>query len=106
MLIRLFRVVIRAYVRLHYPSWLHEMRAVRSHGRSFTYNKAVTVMERRLARAFGRTELIDVSRVKPGEVFVIELLPISHKEQIKQFKQTDRKAKRAAKQERRAARRG
>lgn len=105
MFLRLIRVAIRAYVRLHYPSWLHEMVAVRSTGRSFVFNRAVTATERRLAGAFGRQELVDVSSVKPGEVFVIELLDISHKEQIKQFKKADRRARREARQERRAAKR-
>lgn len=106
MIIRLLRLVLRSFVRLNYPSWLREMYYDRSHGRSWIYNKTVTAMVRRLVRAFRRTELIDVSKVKPGEMFVVELLPVSHKEQIRQFKQADREASRAAKRERRAARRG
>lgn len=106
MFLRLIRLAIRAYVRLHYPSWRHEMVAVRSTGRSYVFNKVVTATERRLAGAFGRQELIDVSSVKPGEMIVIEQLQISHKEQIKQFKKSDRRARREASQERRAAKRG
>ncbi len=106
MLIGLIRLVIRSYLRLHFPSLLREIDHDRSRGRSFIYNRTATMVTRRLVGAFGRRELIDVSNIKQGEVIVIEQLPISHRKQIKQFKKAERDAKRAAKQERRAARRG
>ncbi len=106
MLIRLVRLVIRSYVRLHFPSLLREIYYDRSHGRSFIFNRTATMVIRRLVGTFGRRELIDVSDIKQGEVIIIEQLPISHRKQIKQFKNAERDAKRAAKQERRAARRG
>lgn len=57
----------------------------------------VTIGFTRLRSVLGRREVVDMSNIKPGETIVIEHLPISHKEQIKQFKRDERRAKKAAK---------
>ena len=92
MLIRLVQLIIRSYVRGPARSWI--------------YTGGATMVINGLRRMFGRRELIEVLDIEPGEVIIIEQLSISHRKQIKQFKKADREAKRAAKQERRASRRG
>lgn len=92
MLIRLTQLIIRSYVRGPARSWM--------------YTTLAAMVIRQLRNMFGRKQLVDVSGIRPGEMIIIEQLQISHKEQIKQLKQADRKAKRAAKQQRRAAGRG
>jgi hypothetical protein len=56
--------------------------------------------------ATGRRELVDISKVKPGQKIVIENRTISHGKQMKQFKAEERAAKREAKAQRRIARAG
>jgi len=54
----------------------------------------------------GRRELIDLSKSKPGDKFVIEHLSITHKQQIKEMKSEKKASKRALKASKRATRRG
>lgn len=86
---RLLIWAVRAYIGGPAKSWV------------FTSGALLAV---RLVRSTtGRRELIDLSSIKPGETMMIEHLPISHKKQIKEIKQSKRQARRSAKLERRQA---
>ncbi len=73
---RLFQLAIGAYTRSPARSWLITTMA--------------TVLYRMVQRTVGRREVIDVSSIKPGEMVIIEHLPVTHKEQIKQEKRMRR----------------
>ena len=70
-------------------------------GRSWLITTAVAMLFRLVRANVGRRELIDVSDIKPGEMIIIEHLPVSHKDQLKQ----EKKDRRAAKRQRRLRRR-
>jgi len=63
-------------------------------GRSWLLTTAIAMLFRLVRANVGRRELIDVSDIKPGEMIVIELLPESHNQQLKQEKKDRRSARR------------
>lgn len=83
--------------------------AIRSYiggpGRSWLFTSAAMLGWRLVKRATGRRELIDLSSIRRGETIVIELLPVSHEQQIKEMRQSRREARRARIGARREARR-
>lgn len=74
---RLFQLAIGAYTRSPARSWLITTMA--------------TVLYRMVQRTVGRREVIDVSSIKPGEMVIIEHLPVTHKQQIKEEKRRRRR---------------
>ncbi|MDH5521299.1 MAG: hypothetical protein OEZ14_12295, partial [Acidimicrobiia bacterium] len=50
---------------------------------------------RMVHKTVGRREVIDVSSIKPGEMIIIEHLPVTHKEQIKEEKRRRRRLRRS-----------
>ncbi|MDH4276681.1 MAG: hypothetical protein OEW83_01220 [Acidimicrobiia bacterium] len=81
MWLRLFQLALRAYTRSPSRSWLITMVA--------------TVLYRMVHKTVGRREVIDVSSIKPGETIIIEHLPVTHKEQIKEEKRRRRRLRRS-----------
>lgn len=73
---RLFQLGLRAYTRSPARSWL--------------ITSVATVLYRMVKKTTGRREVIDVSSIKPGEMIIIEHLPVTHKEQIKEEKRRRR----------------
>ncbi len=66
--------------------------------KSWVFTTAAMFLWRLVRTNTGRQELIDLSSTKPGDVLLIEHLPISHKRQIKDIrkeKRQDRKLRRA-----------
>jgi len=80
---RLFQLAISAYTR--------------SPGRSWLITTVVTMLYRMVSKTMGRHEVIDVSSIKPGEMVIIEHLPVTHKQQIKEEKRTRRRRRRRSK---------
>ena len=79
---RLFQLGLRAYTRSATRSWL--------------ITAVVTMLYRLAQKTMGRREVIDVSSIKPGEMIIIEHLPVTHKEQIKEEKRKRRLRRRGA----------
>lgn len=79
---RLFQLAISAYTRSPQRSWV--------------ITSAATVLFRLARRTMGRREVIDVSSIKPGEMIIIEHLPVTHAEQIKDEKRKRRRRRRRA----------
>ena len=77
---RLFRLGLTAYTRNPARSWL--------------ITSVVTVLYRMVRKTVGPHEVIDVSSIKPGEMIIIEHLPVTHKEQIKEEKRRRRRLRR------------
>ena len=77
MWLRLFRLALNAYTRSPARSWL--------------ITSVATVLYRMVRSTVGRREVIDVSSIKPGEMIIIEHLPVTHKEQIKEEKRRRRR---------------
>lgn len=77
MLRRLFQLAVTTYTRSPARSWL--------------ITTVATVLYRMVQKTVGRREVIDVSSIKPGEMIIIEHLPVSHKEQIKEQKRRRRR---------------
>lgn len=75
--------------------------AVRSYiggpAKSWVFTSGALMAVRFVRSVTGRRELIDLSSVKPGDSLTIEHLPISHKRQIKEIKQSKRQERKAAK---------
>ncbi len=80
---RLFRLALSAYTRSPARSWL--------------ITTVVTVLYRLAQKTTGRREVIDVSSIKPGEMIIIEHLPVTHKEQIKEEKRRRGRRRRRSK---------
>ncbi len=78
---RLFRLAVAAYTRSPARSWL--------------ITTVATALFRLVRRTTGRREVIDVSSIKPGEMIIIEHLPVTHKEQIKEQKRRRRRRRRS-----------
>lgn len=76
---RLFRLAVASYARSPTRSWL--------------ITTVATVLYRMVRKTVGRREVIDVSSIKPGEMIIIEHLPVTHKEQIKEQKRRRRRRK-------------
>lgn len=55
-------------------------------GRSWVFTAAAALLMRLVRSTVGRRQTLDLSDVKPGDKVVIEHLPISHKQQIRQFR--------------------
>ncbi len=71
-------------------------RYLRSPARSWIITSVVAVLVRLVRRTVGRREVIDVSSIKPGEMIIIEHLPVTHKQQIKEEKRSKRRRRRRA----------
>lgn len=73
--------------------------AVRSYiggpAKSWVFTTLALMAVRLIRRVGGRREIIELSPIKPGQTIVIEHLPISHKRQMKDFKQAKRQARRS-----------
>lgn len=78
---RLFQLAFGAYTRSPARSWL--------------ITTVATVLYRMVHKTVGRREVIDVSSIKPGEMIIIEHLPVTHKEQIKEEKRRRRRFRRS-----------
>ncbi len=52
---------------------------------------------RSVSKLFQKKELVDLSKSKPGDKFVIEHLDVTHSDQIKQTKAAKKAAKKARK---------
>ncbi|MDH3293025.1 MAG: hypothetical protein OER95_01735 [Acidimicrobiia bacterium] len=89
MLIRLFQFALSRYVR--------------SPARSWVITAVATLLLRLVRSTVGRRELIDVSNIKPGEMIIIEHLPVTHKQQMKNEKKAKRQARRAGRRWRRSS---
>ncbi len=76
---------------------------LKSPARSWVISTVATVLFRMVRKTVGRRELIDVSSIKPGEMIVIEHLPVSHKQQIKDERKAKKRAKRAGRRRWRSA---
>ena len=68
---------------------------VRGPARSWVFTSGAMLLLRSVRRVTQKSQVIDLSRSKPGDRFVIEHLDITHKQQIKDQKRT-RKADKAA----------
>ena len=93
MLARLLRFGVARYVGGPAKSWV--------------FSSGLIALYRFLRKKSEPTELIDLSSSKPGDKFIIEHLPITHGEQMKQFKRAakdDAKAEKAAKASAKASR--
>jgi|GEM_PF-6136073 len=60
-------------------------------GSSWLFSTILMLVWKLLKKVFKRKELVDLSKSKPGDKFIVEHLPITHGEQIKQIKR-DKKA--------------
>lgn len=89
MLLRLTQLVLNRYVK--------------SPGRSWLITTALTLLYRMVRSTTGRRELVDVSSIKPGEMIIIEHLPVTHKEQMKAEKKARRQARKSRRPWRRSA---
>lgn len=78
---------------------------VKGPAKSWIYTSAALALIRSVQKKTGRQQTVDLSRTKPGDRILIEHLPITHKEQMKQFAAEDKAAKRAAKADRKAGKR-
>lgn len=83
MLSRIVKLAVRSFVNGPAKSWI------------FT-SGALGVL-RLVRKQTGRREVLDLSRTKPGDKIIIEHLPITHKEQIHNFKVAKKADKQAAK---------
>lgn len=81
---RLLTFAVRSYVRGPARSWI--------------FTSGAMLLWRAVTRAGGKKEIIDLSRTKPGDRYVIEHLDITHKQQIKDLKRSRRADKLSNKQ--------
>lgn len=72
-------------------------------GKSWVVTSGIMVFWRAISSMTGRRETLDLSNTKPGDMIVIEHLPITHKAQIKQFKKQNKVIKGEQKAAKRAA---
>ncbi len=104
----MLRSVIAFIVRNSAP---HPMRRLRNRARFVSQDPfkwmvaSMMLMSVRKVRSFAApAPMIDLSKSKPGDRFVIEHLDISHNEQIKAFKRAKKADKRSARDAKRLAR--
>ncbi len=82
-------------------------RTVNGPAKSWVFTSGAMLLMRIVSGQTGRRETIDLSNTKPGDKILIEHLPITHGEQMKQFKRAakdDAKAEKAAKASAKASR--
>lgn len=75
-------------------------RALGGTNKSWVFSSGALLVLRAVRSVVGKRETIDLSNTKPGDKILIEHLPITHKQQMKQFKsaeRSDKSANRAAK---------
>ena len=68
---------------------------VRGPARSWVFTSGAMLLLRAIKRVTRKSDVIDLSRSKPGDRFVIEHLDVTHKQQMKDQKRA-RKADKAA----------
>ncbi len=81
-------------------------RSVNGPAKSWIFTSGAMVLMRLVSSQTGRRELIDLSNTKPGDKILIEHLPITHKQQVKEMKvagKAEKKAIKVAKQADKAA---
>lgn len=81
-------------------------RTVNGPAKSWVFTSGAMLLMRIVSGQTGRRETIDLSNTKPGDKILIEHLPITHKQQLKQFKadaKTDKKSDKAAKKAKKAS---
>jgi len=76
---------------------------LKSPARSWVITTVATILLRLVRSTVGRRELIDISSIKPGEMIIIEHLPVSHKEQIIDEKKSKRRARKESRRNKRRA---
>ncbi len=78
--------------------------SVRGPGKSWMFTSGALMAMRAVRSKTRNTEVIDLSKTKPGDRIVIEHLGITHQEQIKAFKQAKKADRRAMRDAKRLAR--
>ncbi len=76
-------------------------------GKSWVFSSGILALYGFLKKKSEPKQVVDLSASKPGDKFIIEHLPITHGEQIKQFKRAakdEAKAEKAAKASAKASR--
>lgn len=73
-------------------------------GKSWVYTSGALMVLRALQSKTAKSDVVDVSRSKPGDMILIEHLDITHAEQIKEAKTEKKASKRAARDAKRLAR--
>jgi hypothetical protein len=77
---------------------------VRGPGKSWVFTSGALMAMRAIQSKTRKTEIIDLSKTKPGDRIVIEHLDITHEEQIKAFKRAKKADKRSSRDAKRLAR--
>ncbi len=78
-------------------------RAIGGPAKSWVFTSGAMTLYRLVKKQTGRREVIDLSASAPGDKFIIEHLPITHKEQMKEMKRTKKSDKKLAKAEKASA---
>lgn len=72
-------------------------RYMNSPARSWLITSVVAALNWMIRRTVSRREVIDISSIKPGEIIIIEHLPVTHKQQMKEEKRSRRQRRRSSK---------
>lgn len=78
-------------------------RFINGPAKSWVFTSGAMMLMNVVKKQTGRRETLDLSSLKAGDKVVIEHLPITHKEQIKQFKRAAKDEKASAKVSRKSA---
>ncbi len=73
-------------------------------GKSWLYSSGALLALRMVKSVSTKTEVIDLSRTKPGDKIIIEHLDVTHQQQLKAEKTARKADRRAAKDAKRLAR--
>ncbi len=72
-------------------------RSVNGPAKSWVFTSGAMLLMRLVSAQTGRREMIDLSNTKPGDKILIEHLPITHKQQIKEAKVAGKAEKKSVK---------